>query len=465
MSTGTTAAPDGAGQHQPLKDWNELGIVRRRGVRGWFRRHPRVMNTVVVLLYLLLSAGNLGILFADLGDLGWAILGINLLVGAALLFRHRAPLTITAVVALAEAGALYLYPWHNVQLIGLCFALYCVGLARGLRTGLPVAVAAWTFSYLPGLRGTAWEQEHGPPALAEGWDQVGVDVSTQAFLLTTAPLMLLFCGVAVGIGAAVRRGRLHEQEILEWAERAQQLAQVEERNRIAREMHDVVAHSLSVMISLADGARVVVRKDPQRAAEVLEELSGTGRTALGDMRRVIGVLKKGEDVASAREQERGPVRETLEELYEGFRQAGLPLTVTTSGPSLPDDTAFGLTVHRIIQESLTNVLRYGRQVSRVEVQVEHHPGVTEEESERLRTEEGLSEQEQEALGMRRTGQVVLTISDDGLLPAGGERRESVGSGQGIHGMGERVAFYNGSIYAGPGHQRGWTVRAVLEPPE
>lgn len=465
MSTGTTAAPDGAGQHQPLKHWSELGLVRRRGVRRWFRRHPRVMNTVVVLIYLLLSAGNLGILFEDLGGLGWVILGINLAVGVALFFRHRAPLVITAAIMVLEAAALYLYPWHNVQLIGLCFALYCVGLARGLKTGLPVAAAAWVFSYLPGLRGRKWEEEHGDPALSQGWDQIGVDVSTEAFLLTTAPMMLLFCGVAVGIGAAVRRGRLHEQEVLEWAERSQRLAQVGERNRIAREMHDVVAHSLSVMISLADGARVVVRRDPERAAEVLEELSGTGRTALADMRRVIGVLKKGEDVSSAREQERGPVRESLDELYDGFRQAGMPLTVTTSGPPLPDDTAFGLTVHRIVQESLTNVLRYGRQVTQVEVRVEHHPGVSREESERLRTEEGLSEQEQEALGIRRTGQVILTVSDDGLLPAGGERRESVGSGQGIHGMGERVAFYNGSIYAGPGHHRGWTVRAVLEPPE
>ncbi len=60
MSTGTTAAPDGAGQHQPLKHWSELGLVRRRGVRRWFRRHPRVMNTVVVLIYLLLSAGTWG---------------------------------------------------------------------------------------------------------------------------------------------------------------------------------------------------------------------------------------------------------------------------------------------------------------------------------------------------------------------------------------------------------------------
>lgn len=461
MNTGRTTAPDETGQNQPLKGWEELGIVRRRGVRGWFRRHPRVMNAVVVLCYLLLSVSNLGFLFADLADRGWLILGINLLIAALLVFRHRAPLTVTAAVAVAEAAALTIYPWHNAQLIGLCFALYCVGLALGLKWALPVAAGAWAFSYVPVLRLSAWEAEYGTSVLVES---MGEPMSSSSFFWAAAPVMLLFCGMSAGIGAAVRRGREHQREILEWAQRSQQMAQVGERNRIAREMHDVVAHSLSVMISLADGARVVVRRDPERAAEVLEELSGTGRGALGDMRRIIGVLKRGDDVAEAREQERGPVRETLEELYEGFRQAGLPLTVTTVGPPLPDDTGFGLTVHRIIQESLTNVLRYGRQVARVEVRVEHHAGLTEEESERLREEEGLGQAEQDALGMGRSGQVVLTITDDGLPSSGGQRAESVGSGQGIHGMAERVAFYSGSIYAGPGHPRGWTVRAVLQPP-
>ena len=124
MNTGRTTAPDETGQNQPLKGWEELGIVRRRGVRGWFRRHPRVMNAVVVLIYLLLSVGNLGFLFADMAERGWLILGIDLVIAALLIFRHRAPLTVTAAVTVAEAAALTIYPWHNAQLIGLCFALY-----------------------------------------------------------------------------------------------------------------------------------------------------------------------------------------------------------------------------------------------------------------------------------------------------------------------------------------------------
>ena len=145
--------------------------------------------------------------------------------------------------------------------------------------------------------------------------------------------------------------------------RAPRLGSVTERNRIAREMHDVVAHSLTVMVTLSDGAAVVVHKDPERAAGVLAELSRTGRTALADMRRVLGVLR---DDAAAGHAPREPLAAggNLAKLLEGFRTAGLPVHYTHTGPSLPGDAAFQLTVYRIVQESLTNVLRYGRALSR-----------------------------------------------------------------------------------------------------
>ncbi|MDR5711778.1 sensor histidine kinase [Nesterenkonia flava] len=451
----TTTDPHPAPDHpSPSTDWEEMGLLRRRGVRGWLRRHPRVMDAIVVVIYLLLSCGNLGLLFNDMGEHWWWVLSLNGLIAAALALRHWRPLLITGVIVVLEAAALWIYPWHNAQLIGLCFALYCVGLARGLKWGLPAAVIGTALSYVPGLRAQAWVAQHGEPLMTEL-----TEVTTMTFMATIAPIMTVLAGVSAGIGAAVRRGRLHEREMLEWARRSRELAQVGERNRIAREMHDVVAHSLSVMISLADGARVVVKKDPQRALEVLDELAGTGRSALADMRRVIGVLKKGEDVGQARR----PVQESLEELYEGFRQAGLPLTVTHTGPPLPEDTAFGLTVHRIIQEALTNVLRYGRQVTEVEVRIEHREGASQSERDRLSLQ-GLSAADQEALGLNHSPEVAITVTDDGLATPDGSRRESVGSGLGIQGMQERAGFYNGSIYAGPLKHRGWVVRAVLEPP-
>ena len=439
--------------------FEDLAIARRRGLRGWFRRHPKSMNAVLIGVYVLMALWVYPYAFYDLGSGAlWLLLGYGVIV-AALCFRRSRPLTVLAIIAVTEAALLLFYPWQGVQMMGLCFAAYAVALQRGLLVGLITALPATVLGYRTFLRRDLWTASHGRSWWMENYyDPMGLTEFESLSIL--AVTMFFTVGISAGIGAAVRRGRSHEQEVLEWARRSQRLAQVAERNRIAREMHDVVAHSLSVMISLADGARIVARKDPHRAGEVLEELSGTGRTALGDMRRVIGVLREGEDVGAARR----PIGESLEDLYENFRQAGLPLTVSLTGPSLPEDAGFGLTVHRIIQESLTNVLRYGRQVTEVTVQIEHRPGPDREESRRLRAQ-GLSTSDQAALGMPATGQVVLTITDDGVHPTPGERRESVGSGQGIHGMEERAGFYNGSVYAGPAPRRGWMVRAVLEPPQ
>lgn len=433
-------------------------MVQRRGLRGWLRRHPRWTNTLVVVIYLLYIAWVFPFALVDMGvDSRWLVPGY-LIIAALLFFRHTWPLLVLVLTALAESMLLVIYPWNGAPMLGVWFLAYCVGLHRGLIWGLLTSVPASVVGYAAFLRVDEWHERYGQSLWMSDVFAAN-DVDLIPAVIAMAILVAFTSGASAAIGAAVRRGRAHEEEIFEWARRSHELAQLGERNRIAREMHDVVAHSLSVMISLADGARVVAKKDPVRAGEVLEELSGTGRTALADMRRVIGVLKQGEDVSAARR----PVRESLEELYEGFRQAGMPLTVTTSGPPLPEDTAFGLTVHRIIQESLTNVLRYGRHVTQVSVVVEYQPGTEEADRERLR-KEGFGEREQMALGLAGPAQVVITVTDDGALPESGGRRESIGSGLGIRGMQERASFYHGSVYAGPGTHRGWTVRAVLEPP-
>lgn len=247
--------------------------------------------------------------------------------------------------------------------------------------------------------------------------------------------------IATGVGVSVRQRREHEHEVAAWASRATRLGSVTERNRIAREMHDVVAHSLTVMISLSDGAAVVVKKDPARASEALGELSRTGRTALADMRRVLGVLR---DDSAPGQEPRGPVvaGDNLSKLLEGFRTAGLPLHYTHTGPSLPDDAAFQLTVYRIVQESLTNVLRYGRSLGRVDVAV-----------------------------VRDGSTVTIDVVDDGKGSVGSDGSAaapgarvypgSVGSGQGLAGMLERARIYAGTVTAGRSTDHGWRVHAVL----
>lgn len=442
-----------------VPQWDELGLVRRRGVRGWFRRHPGWMNVVVVASYLLVAAWSFPSALWDMGSAALMLLIGYAVITAALFLRHVRPFTVLVLVTLFEAAMLFYYPWQGAQMVGLCLAAYCMGYHHRLRLGLLTAVPATILAYSGLLRAQGWAAQYGPSAWLDIYSGE-VDLGQLQVLGIVAVTMVFSVGISTGVGAAVRRGHEHEREILDWARKSQQLAQVGERNRIAREMHDVVAHSLSVMISLADGARIVVKKDAGRAAEVLDELATTGRGALADMRRVIGVLKKGDDVVEARR----PIHESLKEVYEGFRHAGLPLQVTHRGPRLPEDTGFGLTVHRILQESLTNVLRYGRQVSRVEVVVEHQGATSEEDRQQLK-QQGFSQKEQDALGLAGPAQVTMTVTDDGLPPADGGRAESVGSQSGIKGMQERAAFYNGSVYAGPLKHRGWAVRAVLEPPQ
>ncbi|WP_449374217.1 sensor histidine kinase [Arthrobacter psychrolactophilus] len=238
--------------------------------------------------------------------------------------------------------------------------------------------------------------------------------SAEASNVISAIVMLLSNIIAAGIGASVRRGRKHEAELRQWAIKNAQLASVAERNRIAREMHDVVAHSLTVMVALSDGAAVVVKRDPAKAGEVLGQLSHTGRTALSDMRRVLGVLR--EDAGANRAPQ--PDHTDMGALIEGFRQAGLPITLTQSGPPLPGDPALELTVYRIVQESLTNVLRYGTAVSRVQISIDNK----------------LSE-----------GELRVRITDDGH----GTLNESIGTGSGIVGMRERAGIFAGTVDAGP----------------
>jgi signal transduction histidine kinase len=199
------------------------------------------------------------------------------------------------------------------------------------------------------------------------------------------------------------------------------------------------------MISLSDGAAVVVRKSPERAGEVLGELSRTGRTALADMRRVLGVLRDDAGVAAPRQ----PLAsgDSLATLLEGFRTAGLPLHYSHTGPALPDDAAFQLTVYRIVQESLTNVLRYGRSLARVDVGIVRDGSTV--------TIDVLDD---------GTGVAGQGTSDGGGPGSGSTGPGLPGSGQGLAGMAERARIYSGTVEAGPGG-RGWRVRAVLSCPD
>jgi signal transduction histidine kinase len=200
------------------------------------------------------------------------------------------------------------------------------------------------------------------------------------------------------------------------------VAVAEERARIARELHDVVAHSVSVMTVQAGAARLLLSTDPRRASEPLLAVEETGRQALAEMRRLLGILRQ--DGA-------GPVLEPqpgladLPALAATVREAGLPVTLTVAGDARPLPAGVELAAYRITQEALTNTLKHAGS-ARADVTVRY---------------------EQDA--------VVLEICDDGRATGG------AGPGHGIVGMKERAALYGGSAQAGPAPGGGYSVRARL----
>jgi signal transduction histidine kinase len=248
---------------------------------------------------------------------------------------------------------------------------------------------------------------------------------------------MVIAAAALGRTAQVRRTylrSLEERAVRLERERDQQgqIAAAAERARITRELHDIVAHNVSVMTALASGAGYAVQDDPDEAIRMMELSAATGREALADMRRLLGVLGPEEEPGRAPQ----PGTDDLPVLLEQVRSAGLPVTLTLEGQ--PDDLPAGaqLTLFRLIQESLTNSLKHAG------------PAAT------------------AAIGLRyQRGEVELEILDTGV---GGRAMSSpsgqLGQGRGLTGMRERAAAYGGSVEAGPREGGGWRVATRLSVP-
>lgn len=412
---------------EPVVSFDELAAKRMGRVRRYLRTHPRVVVVGTVVIYFFLALPNT-VMMAYLPNVPPALyLLLTVAIGLALLWRRKAPLTVLCVIFVLEfVGILLAGQSGGMGGVGMAIVLYSVGTSYSGRRAIPIALLAGCFQLImmvlmgyPDLTDLTVESD------AENID----DAAASGILIgITGGFLIGIYAAAAAIGTNIRNARIHEAELNHWASQVSRLAQVQERNRIAREMHDVVAHSLSVMIALSEGARVVGRRDQERSEQVLKELSGTGRAALSDMRRMLGVLRQSE----TEELELKPTGGSLDQMLEGFRVAGLPLTFTYTGEPLPEDTTFQLTVFRIIQESLTNSLRYAHNVSDVQVRME-----------------------------RCSSQVRIEIIDDGDAT----RVPSVGTGQGLRGMRERVALFGGTVNAGPVAQGGWIVKATLQMPE
>ncbi len=222
--------------------------------------------------------------------------------------------------------------------------------------------------------------------------------------------------------ALLERARLLENE----RENESRLAATAERQRIAREMHDVVAHSLSVIIAQADGGRYAAAANPAAAQEVLGTISATGRQALADMRNLLGVLRQGPGDERAPQ----PDAARVADLVEQVRASGLDVALEVTGEPREVPPAIGLAAYRIVQESLTNVLKHAGPAARARVEVRWDPDA-------LR----------------------LGVDDDGR--GASALVEPSSGGQGLVGMAERARLHGGAVVSGPRPGGGFSVRATL----
>ena len=265
-------------------------------------------------------------------------------------------------------------------------------------------------------------------------------------------------GAALGLGLYFATRYAYLAELRDRAarlerERDQQgaLAAAAERARIAREMHDIVAHHLTVMVTLSDAAVAVSDSSPERserATDVMRRVSATGRTALADTRRLLGVLREppverpagngsqspGGEAAEARQPVPGLGQ--LEALIEQVRSAGLDTTLEVRGEAPEVPVGVQLTVYRLVQEALTNTLKHGGAGARATVRLRFEPG-----------------------------ELLVDIDDDGAglppapRPASGSAPATAGGG--LIGMRERARAYGGDVQAGPREPGGWKVSARL----
>jgi signal transduction histidine kinase len=236
----------------------------------------------------------------------------------------------------------------------------------------------------------------------------------------------------------LQRLALREDEALQ----RERVAVGEERARIARELHDVVAHSVGGMVAQAQGARRMLDRDPERAREALEAIERTGRNALDEMRRSLGVLRRTDaDVPLAPQ----PGMDGLPNLLEEARASGLEVALVTEGEPAPLPAGVDLSAYRIVQEALTNARKHGGPV-RTRVTVRYGRAAIELEI----ADDGMP-------GRAPTAHAGAKGSS-GVLTSGAA---SNGGGQGLVGMRERVALYGGELDARPRPEGGFVVRASL----
>ena len=385
---------------------------------GWLRARPLLADA---LLAGLLAAFSLVALVYGNGDCdgacrpgGTAATALILAQTLPLAWRRRHPLAVSLVTGLATA-AYGLAPYPDLAMpapLGGLVGMYSVAAWGSRRAALVAggvaAVVVAVVMSLPRTDADLVDAAFASIGLAGAWvlgDRARVQRALAAELSDRA----------------VRLERDREAEA--------RRAVATERARIARELHDVVAHHVSMMVVQAEAGPLAVERDPARAAGAFEAIAATGRQALVEMRRLLGVLRGDGQAPSLAPQ---PGLDQVPSLVEQVGRAGLEVELVVEGEKAPLPAGVELSAYRIVQEALTNAVRHAG------------PG-------RARVLVRYGERDLE-----------LTVRDEGgggaAAPAGGPPTRS---GQGLVGMRERVSLFGGELHAGPGPDGGFTVAARL----
>ncbi|WP_322788971.1 sensor histidine kinase [Lentzea waywayandensis] len=381
----------------------------------WMKAHPAFGDSLIAGILLLFDMG-FAVTAVDNGVSFSAYLAVTLLMLGPLPFRRYHPLGTSYLIL---AGA-FLQLFSHGGINGLPVRMSDFALAIALYTLVANTNRKTALIYLGWLlAGT----------LLWGIFQVG---EIQAVFLVFLVFVIFGFSWAMGEFIGARRAYQREMEqrlaLLE-TERDQQakIAVGEERSRIARELHDVVAHSVSVMIVHADGAAYTIRSQPEVAENAVRTIADTGRQALTEMRRLLGVLRSDDAETQWAPQ---PDARGVVELAENTRAAGVPVRLEITGDVDDLPVGVGLSVYRIVQEALTNTIKHAGAGTTALVRLARMP-------EELR----------------------LEVTDNGF----GTPHDvvKVSGGNGLIGMRERAAVLGGEFEAGPNPGGGWRIRATF----
>jgi signal transduction histidine kinase len=385
-------------------------------VYAWLSRHPRLVDGVPAFWLALFGVPS--VIGAPAFEFRFGVRALMLLIIAAMvipvIFRRKYPVQAFAVAAVAGALQLILFPQPVGSDLAILLLLYTLAAYRPRR----VSIAGLAVCLI------------GAVTAVGVWAPSGVGAIDRVLLAT-----VLFSGTALVawvLGDSMRYRRAYLTSLEDRAARLErerdaqaQIAAAAERARIARELHDVIAHNVSVMVVQADGAGYALRRDPDRAGQALAAISRTGRQALAEMRRLLGVLRSDDQQADLAPQ---PGLDQLRELLDEAREAGMSVSFTLEGPARPLPEGAELAAYRVVQESLTNTRKHGGLAAAAAVTLRYEP-------------DGL----------------LLQVTDDGL----GAAAAADGPGHGLPGMRERVEMYGGTVRAGPLPGGGYQVTARL----